>query len=382
MSKLPYFSPILLYYPITILLFIYSYGFVDFNLTLSTHPLLTSFVSWSQELAMFHRSTSLYVYLALILLLYLAYSLTLLLSSPKTFPWRPTLLIALILALAYPFLSSDVFKYLFAAKELLFYHVNPHVVAPQVFADDSWLRFMRWIHTPSPYGPVMTALAVPYYLLGLGKFTPSLYLFKLDQIFWYGLSIWLIGKLSPKKPVLAQLIFALNPLVLVEWLINAHNDAPMIALLLLSLYLFTRTRRLSAFISLLLSVGIKYVTIIFFPFIFISKKIPINSILYTLYSILLIAPLLYHYSYQYQPWYVTWIVPFAALTGSPAIIALTVAYSLGSFLRYIPYISTGLWIGTPTQFALYSFAPLVLSGLYFLILNLLRHYHHSNNSSK
>lgn len=372
MSRILSFSFLLL----AISIFVYSYGFVDFNLTLSSHPLLTSFVSWSQELAMFHRSTSLYVYLALILLLYLAYSLTLLLSSPKTFPWRPILLIALILALAYPFLSSDVFKYLFAAKELLFYHANPHVVAPQVFADDSWLRFMRWIHTPIPYGPVMTALAVPYYLLGLGKFTPSLYLFKLDQIFWYGLSIWLIGKLSPKKPVLAQLIFALNPLVLVEWLINAHNDAPMIALLLLSLYLLTRTRRLPAFISLLFSVGIKYVTVIFLPLIFLPKLFHSHrlSTIYYLLVTLALAPILYHYSYQYQPWYVTWIIPFAALTGSPAIIALTVAYSLGSFLRYIPYISTGLWIGTPTQFALYSFAPLLVTSTYLAGSKIIAHY--------
>lgn len=351
---------------ISLAVFVYSYGFVDFNLTISSHPLLTSFVGWSQDLAMFHRSTSLYVYLALILLLYFAYALTLLHASPKTFPWRPILLIALICSLAYPFLSSDVFKYLFAAKELLVYHANPHAVAPQVFEGDTWLRFMRWIHTPSPYGPVMTALAIPYYLLGLGKFTPSLYLFKLDQIFWYGLSIWLIGKLAPAKKVWAQLIFALNPLVLVEWLINAHNDAPMIALLLLAFYLVKESRRLAGFFALALSVGIKYVTIIFLPFIFV-KKTNVRLITYYLLSILLLTPLLYHYSYQYQPWYVTWIIPFAAISGSPIIVSLTIAYSVGAFLRYLPYISTGLWLGSPQQFALLTFGPLALSIIIYII---------------
>ncbi|MFH1244099.1 MAG: hypothetical protein V1487_00785, partial [bacterium] len=65
-------------------IFLYSYGFVDFNLTLSSHPLVTGFVSWSQNLAMFHRSTSLIVYLALILLSYSLYSITLLLTPPES----------------------------------------------------------------------------------------------------------------------------------------------------------------------------------------------------------------------------------------------------------------------------------------------------------
>jgi hypothetical protein len=347
-------------------LFVYSYGFVDFNLTLSSHPIVMSFVSWSQGLALFHRSTSLYVYLVLIFLLYLMYVITLRMQ-PKTFPWKLVITLAIITALSYPFLSSDVFKYLFAAKEVLFYHVNPHTVAPQVFEGDTWLRFMRWIHTPSPYGPVMTALAIPYYLLGFGKFVPTLYLFKIDQIFWYILSIWLIGKITPKHKVLAQLIFALNPLILVEWLVNAHNDAPMIALLLLSFYLLTQIKYVTSLLALALSVGIKYVTIFFLPVLLVYKKVKVEWVTYYSLLILTLAPLLYHYSYQYQPWYVTWIIPFAAISGSPVIISLTIAYTIGSFLRYLPYINTGLWIGTPTTFALLSFGPVVVATLYLLL---------------
>ena len=353
----------------SLFLFVYSYGFVDFNLTLSSHPLVMNFITWSQSLAMFNRPASLYVYLSLIILSYLLYAITLLLFLPKSFPWKFIVIFAVICSLSYPFLSSDVFKYLFAAKELLVYHANPHVIAPQVFEGDTWLRFMRWIHTPSPYGPVMTALAIPYYLLGLGKFVPALYLFKLDQVFWYGLTIWLIGKLASKKPVLAQLVFALNPLIIMEWLVNAHNDAPMISLLLLSLYFLKESRRLPAFISLLFSIGIKYVTIIFLPIILLFKilKLNLTSIIYYLISVLALAPILYHYSYQYQPWYVTWLVPFAALSGSTTLITLTTAYSFGALLRYIPYISSGLWTGTPTYFALLTFTPLVVLSLYFLL---------------
>lgn len=361
-------------------LFIYSYGFVDFNLTLSSHPAVTSFVTWSQQLAMFNRPLSYQIYLGIIFVSFLLYFVTLRHYSKKNlsttkFPWKIIITIAVIFSVSYPFLSSDVFKYLFAAKELLLYHANPHLIAPQVFEGDTWLRFMRWIHTPSPYGPVMTALAVPYYLIGLGKFVPSLFFFKLDQVFWYLLAIWLIGKLVSKRQVLAQLFFALNPLVLLEWLVNSHNDAPMISLLLLSIYLWKKGRTGWSFLSLLVSIGIKYVTLFFLPFLFFKKIRPSTIVHYSLF-ILALAPLLYHYQTQFQPWYVTWLVPFAVLSGSVPIMGLIASYSLGALLRYLPFIRIGLWEGSGRYFATLTFAPLLLTLLYFGILWLV------NKSSK
>ena len=353
-----------------IFLVIYSYGFVDFNLTLSSHPLVINFVSFAQSLALFNRPLSIQVYLALISALFLAYLGVVTYWSNdklKYFPWRPLIILAVLLALAYPFLSSDVFKYLFTGKIIALYHENPYLYSPDYFVGDLWLRFMRWVHTPTPYGPVMTALAVPYYYLGFGKFVPMLYLYKLDQVGWYLLAVWCIGKLSNTKTAIRnQLYFALNPLVLVEWLVNAHNDAIMISLLLAALHLLRGGRRALTNTTLLLSIGIKYVTVIALPLLFIKKKFNYSpSTMYYLLCTLAIAPLLYHYSTQYQPWYVTWLLPFAALSGSPFILWTTAAYSLGALLRYIPYIATGLWVGTPLQFALLTFVPPVLVGLVY-----------------
>lgn len=365
------------YFLLACSLFIYSYGFVDFNLTLSSNPHIAKFVAWSQQLAMFNRPTSLYVYMGIVVTLYLLYFGVMVNwfnhKLPK-FPWKIVAVIAVIFSLSYPFLSSDVFKYLFSAKTVLVYQANPHLVAPQVFVGDPWLRFMRWIHTPSPYGPVMTVLAIPYYLLGMGKFVPSLYLFKLDQLFWYGLAIWVIGKLSNKRPVLAQLVFALNPLVLIEWLVNAHNDAPMISLLLLSFYLLSLGKRLPALISLLFSIGIKYVTIFFLPVIFIYKKFYSLTIIHYLLIALITAPLIYNYQTQFQPWYVTWLVPFAALSGSISLMGIVTAYTFGALLRYIPFIQTGLWQGSGRYFALLTFTPLIFAIIYFIILKLFKRF--------
>lgn len=352
---------------LALVIFVYSYGFVDLNLTLSSQPIVFNFVTTLQRLVYFNRPTSLLVFGSLITVSFLLYGVTLrFMGKIKQFPWVPVSLVALILAVSYPMLSHDVFKYLFSAKVIALYHQNPYLVTPDSFVGDPWLRFMRWVHTTTPYGPVFTGLTVPYYFLGLGKFVPMLYLFKLDQVAWYLLSVWLIGKIGRTR---AQLYFALNPLILMEWLVNSHNDAPMITLLLLSLYLYLRQRHGWSFISLALSAGIKYVTAIFLPVILFGQqlKLSLNAILLYLLGALTLAPLLYHYSWQYQPWYVTWLVPFAALLPFRAVRITVAVYTFSVFSRYLSFVSTGSWLGTPLEHALMTFLPPVLTSLFFLL---------------
>lgn len=368
---------------IALALFIYSYGFVDLNLTLSSNPALFNFVTSIQHLVYFDRQLSIKVFVGLVSGMFVTYFLTLRYfasSSKLAFPWKTIITFAIFLSLAYPMLSSDVFKYLFSAKEILVYHANPYLVTPNTFPDDTWIRFMRWVHTTTPYGPVFTALTIPYYIIGFGKFVPVLYLFKLDQAAWYLLSIWLIGKIAAsqkwenKKVFLAQLFFALNPLIIMEWLVNAHNDAIMISLLLLSIYLLTLQKKLWSFVAILLSIGIKYVTAIFLPLIFFPNllKKHFTLVIYYLLIVLALIPLLYHYSWQYQPWYVTWLVPLAALIPHKIARATVVAYSLSVFSRYIYFVSTGSWLGTPMQHALMTFGLPVMAIVYFGGASLLR----------
>ncbi|KKU88533.1 MAG: hypothetical protein UY18_C0012G0016 [Microgenomates group bacterium GW2011_GWF2_47_9] len=171
--------------------------------------------------------------------------------------------------------------------------------------------------------------------------------------------------------VTSQLFFALNPLILYEWLGNGHNDAPMLSLLLLSLYLLTLKKKVWALFALLLSIGIKYVTIFLLPAIFL-KNLNLKKTLYYLLFAFTLVPLVYNYSFQYQPWYVTWIIPFAAVLGQGSIMWVVGAYSLGSLLRYLPFVSTSLWGATPFTFALLSFAPPIITLLIILFYRRLR----------
>ncbi len=365
------------------LVWIYSYGFTDLNLTLSSNPQILRFITWTQHLVYFNRPLSLKVYLLLLILLFFSYFFVLFFSKKfeNNFPWRWFLIIGLIFTFAYPFLSYDSFKYLFAAKMVVKYHLNPHTHSPNFISGDPWLRFMRWVHTPSPYGPIFTLITIPAYILGFGKFVPSLFILKLFNFFWYSIIVIFIGKISvkfgysPKQIVFNQLFFAFNPLALIEGLANAHNDIPMMALFLVGFYLFLKSKYYFSLLTfksallVLLSVGIKYITIVFLPLYLIRKKIKPDSFLNFVLLMFFLIPVLYYT--QFQPWYIIWTITLISIHHSLKLKSLVAVYSLGGMLRYLPFIATGLWQASLFRFDLLTFGPLFIGlvgylGVYIL----------------
>lgn len=352
----------------SLVVFLYSYGFIDLNLTLYSHPLFLSITKNLQHIPYFNRPLSTYIYIGIIVILFSIYIHTM--RRPHSiFPWRKIALIGVIFTLSYPFLSHDVFKYLFSARMVVDYGLNPHTTSPDQIPGDLWLRFLRWTHTPSPYGPVFTLLTIPSYILGLRKFTLTFYIFKLFNFLFYLLAIATIGristtlKFSKTQIVNNQLLFAINPLVLIELLSNSHNDLMMFSLFLLSILLYFSSRKFASAIALAFSVGVKYVTLILAPFYLI--KIDRHKLIDFLAVFFLIAPILYYR--QYQPWYISWFVTIAALSRNITYRNLALLFSISALLKYIPYIYSGLWSASPTTFAIYSFALPIIYLIYIWI---------------
>lgn len=347
-------------------LFIYSYGFLDFNLTLSSHPIFLRFLEPLQRLIYFDRPTSVKVYLLILSFMFVLYVLVL--AGWKTgklikFPWKPTLLIISILTFAYPMLSYDVFNYMFHGKILWFYHMSPHLHAPQEFSGDLWLRFMRWVHTPSAYGPVFTAIESPAYLLGMGKFVLVLYLMKITMSGFFVWCIYLVGKiggqlgLSKAKVVLSQILLALNPFLLLDIVVNGHNDAVMMAFFLLSLYYSLKSKVVPSLISLMASVGTKYVTALTLPIYFI--KSPKSKVLFAFLAMLL--PVLVSPG-RFQPWYLVWTLIPAVLVDHVFARTWVVLASLAGLIYYLPYIATGFWLNSIPFVSVVIYLPILTSG--------------------
>jgi hypothetical protein len=353
------------------LLAIYSYGYLDFNLTLTQNPIFLKFVAPLQRLVYFERFDSVRVYILLLVLLFLGYIYFLLRSKVAKFPWKFFLITIGILTFAYPMLSYDLYNYMFHGKILWFYHMNPHIHAPLEFTGDLWLRFMRWVHTPSAYGPVFTAIESPAYLLGLGKFVPVLLLMKLTMSAFFVWVIYLIGQITYKlgftkdESVLAQLSIAFNPFILLEVVVNGHNDAVMIALFLLSLLYALNSKLGPSLISLIASVGTKYVTILTLPMYFI--KSPRFKMIFV--TLAMLAPVVFLPG-RFQPWYLVWAILPASLIGASWSRLWIILASLAGLIYYIPYISTGFWLNsTPFVYSI-IYLPLLTSGSIWFIKKL------------
>lgn len=318
---------------IWLLLVLFSFTQQDLNLTI-----YNNIFSWLQYLGFYRRPLTTGLFLVLVFLIFLSYFK--LLKSRNSWRW---LILLIIFALpAYPLFSYDIFNYLFNAKMVLLYHANPHLQTAIEFAFDPMLRFMRNVHTPAPYAYGWTGLSLIPGLAWLTKnFTLSFWAMKLFiAVFWFG-QLWILQKLVRRLFPQEQWrywLFALNPLVLVETLINGHNDVMMMFFALLSYWFFLNSQKFKSILFLIFSASIKYVTILLLPFFWLKKHFDLP----TLFSVGLLL-VIFTRPGQLHSWYLIWAFSFAVLSKSKWLVKVFTALTIGALLRYAPYLYFGHW---------------------------------------
>src|SRR3989339_2061508 len=185
-----------------------------------------------------------------------------LLREKRTKNWLwVVVVVSLLVSFAYPFLSRDVFSYLFAGKMVECYGVNPYATLPKVFFEqDLWLRFTHWIDAKYVYGPMALFFSwLPVKIIGCQRFIVNFFAYKLFNwlIFVITGCVWW-RKAKDKNLVLAA--WFLNPFLLTEWLINGHNDLLMVSFWLLSWWGLKKSRWWSA-VLYVVSIMTKYVSV-------------------------------------------------------------------------------------------------------------------------
>ncbi|MCL4384708.1 MAG: hypothetical protein M1326_00130, partial [Cyanobacteria bacterium] len=131
------------------------------------------------------------------------------------------------------------------------------------------------------------------------------------------------------------IFFATNPLIIIEGLVNSHNDLISVTIAIVGIYLLFKSKKVISRVLLILSAGIKYST---FPLFFLGKNKFINLLilLITLISIIYIS-----YKLEIQPWY--FIVLFAFLPFFEKFIYKLNIFFAGLLLSYYSYIRLGGW---------------------------------------
>lgn len=331
-------------YSVFLLLFsLFTYLFIDTNL-IYLHGLYTGFYSSNRII-----TTS--VYLLLVSLFFIFYLYFLKKKITSELHKKFIIVSLLFLIFSYPaILSYDIFNYLATAKVTYFYKENPYLVMPIEFQGDPMLLFTRAANKFALYGFSWTALSGIPFILGFQNFLAQVFLLKgMVGLFYLGL-VYILHKITKSWDTI--LIFSLNPLVLMETFISAHNDIVMMFFALSAFYFLKKKHIFLAFALLSVSIFVKFSTIFLLPiFIYVlytyikKKDINWNRIWFysaiLMFSVFLLAPL----REEIYPWYAIWFLPFISLLkGFRKLKILSMSLCFGLLLSYVPYMLLGHYL--------------------------------------
>jgi hypothetical protein len=171
-----------------------------------------------------------------------------------------------------PVLSRDIFYYIFSGRAWALYGANPYdASALNLTRDVTWpYLLLIWQRMPTPYGPVFVWFSTALAAVGRQSLLASFWLFKGMMMLSNIACLLVLGALArrwrPERVLPIMLLYGWNPLILLEVSGNAHNDAMMVCLALLGVWLMANERRTLAVLALMASVLVKYVSAVLLIF--------------------------------------------------------------------------------------------------------------------
>jgi hypothetical protein len=145
--------------------------------------------------------------------------------------------------------SLDIFVYAGYGRTIVVHHANPYFVPFSAFPQDPLSSFDDWKSSIAAYGPAWLAVcSIGAFFLGNA---PAAYVlaFRLFGLGTFLLNTWLVYAIlrkmgrSSRIVVIGTLLFAWNPLVLLESCLGGHNDTLMITFMLLGILLCLRAEQ-------------------------------------------------------------------------------------------------------------------------------------------
>jgi hypothetical protein len=163
--------------------------------------------------------------------------------------WLCTILAGSIYVVTPAMLSHDTTVYAGYSRLLATYHANPYFVPMLTFPHDPITPVDQWASSVSAYGPIW--MLVCGFLGWLLNPVPTHYViaFRIFALAAHLLNIWLVGRTlrtmgcSSRTCTVGMLLYAWNPLVLLESSLGGHNDVFMLTFILAGVFLAARAER-------------------------------------------------------------------------------------------------------------------------------------------
>lgn len=173
-----------------------------------------------------------------------------------------------------PIASDDVYRYIWDGK-VQSAGYNPYTFAP----NDEELSHLKSDLLPEKVSyPEMRTIYPPYsqwmfllaYLIGGETLFGFKFLLLISEIFTIVLMIGVLSNL--KKPLKYVLVYAISPLPILQFFVDAHLDGFGITLIVLFVYLFTKDEKRLSYFVLGLSIAAKLISGILYPLILKEKS--------------------------------------------------------------------------------------------------------------
>lgn len=169
--------------------------------------------------------------------------------------WPVVALAGLIYVFTPAMLSHDILVYADYSRLLAIHHANPYFVPLAAFPQDPYTSMNYWAGSVAAYGPLW--LAVCGIIGSIAGPQPISYVlaFRLLAMAAHLLNTWLVGRTllamdrSPRTVTLGMVLYALNPLVLLESSLGGHNDVFMMSFILAGMLLATRAEQRNRLLS-------------------------------------------------------------------------------------------------------------------------------------
>jgi hypothetical protein len=169
-----------------------------------------------------------------------------------------------LLVLLPPSLSTDLYDFALYGRMAAVHHLNPYLHPAATLAGDPLAPFAGWLHLRYHEGAAFLWVAVAAAVVGGGGPIGTALAFKSAAAAFNLAACWAVHRLARETSggdgLGALLLYAWNPLVLVEAAGSGHPDTMMVALALLGAWLWWRGRTSGGVALLTASAAVKYMT--------------------------------------------------------------------------------------------------------------------------
>jgi len=197
-----------------------------------------------------------------------------------------------ILWLSPPTLSDDIYRYVWEGR-MVASGINPFAAPPE---DPTLAQLRDRVIYPGINRKDLTAVYPPasqFIFAASAWLSPTVNAMKLAFLLFDILNIGLLLLTLHvlNMPYTRSAVYAMNPLIIMEFAGSGHSDSAGIFFLLAALYLFVKKRAYSPIVCLALSVLNKFLPLVFLPFLLARKKL-LNTLLFIAVAALCYVPYL------------------------------------------------------------------------------------------